>query len=693
VLLLVIAAKSDAAGEPARATPARPNIVFILCDDLGYGDLGVSYQNERAARRDRRLPFFQTPRIDTLARDGLWLRQHYAAAPVCAPSRASLLTGRTQGHASVRDNQFDKGLAETITLGSVLQRAGYATAAIGKWGLQGGGEAGRNPPRDRPAAERAADLQRWFSYPTRRGFDFFFGYVRHRDGHFHYPEEDGREIWENDRVVTADLSLCYTTDLFTARAKRWIIEQRAAQPERPFFLYLAYDTPHAVLHNPPGAYPAGGGRDGGVQWTGRSGAMINTATGAKDGWMHPDYAHATWDHDGDAATPEVPWPDGQKRYANSVRRIDDCVGDLLQLLGDLGLAENTLVVFTSDNGPSPESYLAVEANPAFFRAFGPFDGIKRDTLEGGVREPTLVRWPAAVAAGRVSDQPAGQWDWLATFAEVAGVPVPAASDGVSLLPTLTGRGAQRPGTIYVEYFNNQRTPSYAAFAPAHRGRVREQMQVVFVDGLKGLRYQVKSAEDDFEIYDVGSDPQETRNLALEPGREALQARMKARVLQVRRPEASAPRPYDEALVPALSRAPGATGGLRWARYEGDWPWLPALDTLPPTAAGETPQPELSAVERGAGGAVALTGAVFIPADGDYQFMVEGTAEAVLFLHESRVVETGRSDGRVRLQAGWHPLRLFALNRNGSGALRVDVRDASGQPVVFSPTHFAPTLGR
>lgn len=678
-------------GEALAAAPARPNILFILCDDLGYGDLGITFQNERARSGDRRRPFFQTPRIDTLARDGLWLRQHYAAAPVCAPSRASLLTGRTQGHASVRDNQFDKGLAETLTLGSVLQRAGYATAAIGKWGLQGGGESGKTPRPDRPEAEREADYRSWTSYPTRRGFDFFFGYVRHKDGHFHYPQEDGREVWENDRAITSGLELCYTTDLFTARAKRWIVEQRTARPDQPFFLYLAYDTPHAVLHNPPSAYPAGGGLNGGVLWIGQPGAMITTATGAKDNWMHPDYASATWDHDGDAATPEVPWPDVQKRYANSVRRIDDCVGDLLQLLADLGLAENTLVVFTSDNGPSPESYLAAEANPAFFRAFGPFDGIKRDTLEGGLREPTLVRWPAAIPAGRVSDQAAGQWDWLATFAEVAGVPAPAASDGVSLLPTLTGRSEQSPSALYVEYFNKERTPRYGVFHPSHRGRLREQMQVVFLDGFKGLRYQVKSAEDDFEIYDVARDPQETKNLAGEPGMAALQGRLKARALHVRRPDKSAPRPYDDALLPALTSAPSHTGGLSWARYEGDWPWLPDLSTLRPTATGTVVQPEVAAELRGPAGAIALTGALLVPKDGEYRFAVTGSDDAMLFLHQSRVVEAGRSDGRVRLQAGWHPVRLYARHGKDAAALRLEVLDAAGHPVVLSPMQCAPTL--
>src|SRR5689334_9530262 len=198
---------SRAAAQTGRQAQ-RPNIIFILCDDLGIGDIGAFYQNQRAAMHDRSVPFFQTPFIDTLARDGAKLTQHYSGAPVCAPSRASLLTGLTQGHANVRDNQFDKELADTHTLGTVLQKAGYSTAAIGKWGLQGGdweSKTNKNPSIDAPASLKAAEYREWTSFPTKRGFDYFFGYVRHIDGHFHYPKEDGREVWQNDREIAADL--------------------------------------------------------------------------------------------------------------------------------------------------------------------------------------------------------------------------------------------------------------------------------------------------------------------------------------------------------------------------------------------------------------------------------------------------------------------------------------------------------
>ena len=648
----------------------KPNIILILCDDLGYGDVGVFYQNQRAALKDRSVPFFSTPNIDSLARDGVKLTQHYSGAPVCAPSRASLLTGLTQGHANVRDNQFDKALADTHTLGTVLQKAGYATAAFGKWGLQGKDK--KEKMRGGAEAEESAGTGKsggvmprsWIAYPTKRGFDYYFGYVRHLDGHYHYPKEDKIEVWDNDREVSAGLDLCYTTDLFTARAKRWITEQTAAHSQQPFFIYLAYDTPHAKLQNPPCAYPAGGGLTGGVQWTGQPHAMINTAAGTVDGYMFPDYAKATWDDDHNPATPEVPWPDVQKRYANDVRRIDFCVGDVLQLLKDLKIDNNTLVVFTSDNGPFQGSLLPENYFPTFFRGFGPFDGIKRDTWEGGVREPTLARWPGGIPAGREDKEPSGQWNWLATFCDLAGVPVPAASDGVSLVPSLTGQGKQMPGTLYIEYFAKGRTPKYAEFTPAHQGRERSQMQNIYLNGYKGVRYNVKSAEDNFEIYNLAKDERETLDLGKSPEMAGLQAAMKARVLQLRKPAADAKRPYDNAPVPPVAKEPFGSPGLTWSLFQGEWPWMPDFRALAPKAAGQNRQIDLAMALGGQPFGVAFTGYFHAAREGEYTFTLDSDTGAMLFLHDIRVIDeplknpAGIFTGRVRLQAGWHPLRLY-----------------------------------
>ena len=651
----------------------RPNILYILCDDLGYGDIGAFHQNERAAKNDRSIPFFTTPQIDRLAKEGMMLTQHYCAAPVCAPSRASFLTGQTQGHAGIRDNQFDKALPDTHTIGSVLQEAGYQTGAIGKWGLQGKLAGGKAEPN-------------WEAYPTKRGFDFYFGYVRHRDGHFHYPKEDGRQVWENGDEISGQLDLCFTTDLFTTRAKSWITEQARTSKE-PFFLFLAYDTPHAVLHNPPCAFPEGGGLKGGLQWTGKPGAMITTAHGTKDGWMHPDYEKATWDHDGKPGTPEVAWPEVQKRYANNVRRIDDCVGDLLKLLDDLEIADNTLVVFTSDNGPSKESYLKNKPyDPEFFDGFGPFNGIKRDTLEGGIREPTLVRWPQSIPAGKSSSAPSGQWDWLATFAEVAGVPAPSTSDGVSLVPHLTTKGERRNGTLYIEYFVNGTTPKYQAFAPKNRGKKRGQMQVVFEGGYKGLRYGTKSADDDFEIYDVGKDPAETRNLAKKPGFEKLQTAMKAKALQSRIPNSSAPRPYDQALVPGLPGKPEGSPGITCNWYSGTWPWLPDFRTL---EVGKSAILNTISLPAGIGSeacGLSYEGFFEVPEDGEYTFALETPEPASLFVHDCRIISGQKNSapspgtGKIHLKAGWHPIRLALMCRNDAATLKVSLKGPDGLAV-------------
>ena len=671
----------------AETKPApRPNIIFILCDDLGYGDVGAFYQNQRAALKDRSVPFFSTPNLDTLARDGVKLTQHYSGAPVCAPSRASLLSGLTQGNASVRDNQFDKALADSYTLGTVLRQAGYTTAAFGKWGLQGL-KKGKNLQTE---ASGGVLPTSWVAYPTKRGFDYYFGYVRHVDGHFHYPKEDKIEVWENDHEVSSNLDLCYTTDLFTARAKKWITEQTTTNPQKPFFIYLAYDTPHAKLENPPCAYPDGGGLKGGVQWTGKPHAMLNTATGTVDGYMFPDYAQATWDNDKNPATPEVPWPDVQKRYANDVRRIDFCVGDLLQLLKDLKIDENTLVVFSSDNGPSQESLLPNEPYaPTFFRGFGPFDGIKRDTWEGGMREPTLARWPGVIPAESTDSQPSGQWDWMNTFAEVAGLPRLAASDGVSLLPSLTNHGWQTPSTLYIEYFEKGRTPKYAEFAPAHQGRERNQMQNIYLDGYVGVRYNVQSAGDNFEIYDLAKDAREIKNLAGDPKFADLQTAMKARVLQLRTPNATARRPYDAALVPPVLPAPSGSPGLTWSRYQGTWPWLPDFRTLVPQTTGQTKQIDLLMASGEQPFGIAFTGYFYAAQAGEYTFTLTSDTGAMFFLHDIRVIDeplknpAGKFSGSVRLQAGWHPLRLYyrhagsakpglklTCQRNGAGEYKL-----------------------
>ena len=648
----------------------RPNIVFILTDDLGYGDLGVYFQNERAAAGK---PAQRTPELDRFAAEGARFTQHYTAAPVCAPARASLLTGRHQGHADVRDSEFDKALEDTHTLASVLKAAGYRTAVIGKWGLQGQGV-----PREQAG------------HPLKRGFDSFFGITAHLSGHYHYAQDmKGQKdnqgqptgIFDGYKEVTGSLKDCYSTDLYTARAKQWLAEGCRKDPKQPFFLYLTYTAPHARLDIPCCAWPEGSGLKGGVQWTGKSGRMINTAVAGKaNSWLHPDYANATWDHDANPATPQQPWPEFAKRHATMVRRLDDAVADLVQTLKDLGHDRDTLIVFTSDNGPTEESgaHGKYTDKPDFLATYGPLDGIKRDLLDGGLRVPALVRWPDGIPAGGVIATPSQFHDWMATFAEFAGVPCPAKCDGASLVPSLTGRGVQRPGIVYSECRYDGSTPAYADFKSAQRGKPRGQMQTLWVDGLKGLRYRVKSADDAFSIFDLANDPHETRNLA--PAKPALASFLKDEVLRVRRPSPTMKRPYDDACVPALADAPAVAPGLLCRVTTARLPWVPDFDTVPTQYAPVPAKgPDASIVSKSGVTGAEFSGFVRVPSDGEYEFRLRSQADFSLRLHRMLLLDgEGEAKGgiheataKVRLSAGLHPIRL-SCRRDAASVSTLDL---------------------
>jgi len=640
----------------------KPNIIFIFTDDLGYGDLGVFFQNQRAEKKG--FPAAYTPKIDKLAEQGVQLTQQYCAAPVCAPSRGSLLSGRSQGHANVRDNQFDKALEDNHTLGTVLKEAGYSTAAFGKWGLQG----------------KTENIPDWPAHPNKRGFDYYYGYIRHGDGHEHYPKEGiyrgSKEVYENYTNVANDLDKCYTADLWTAAAKRWIVEQnKGKEKDKPFFVYLAYDTPHAVLELPTQEYPKGGGLKGGLQWIGKPGHMINTASGEVDSWIHPDYANATYDDDANPATPEVSWPEVYKRYATDTRRIDDAVGDIVQLLKDLKIDKNTMIVFASDNGPSKESYLKGQPyNPDFFKSYALFDGIKRDVLEGGIRVPVIAWWPGQFPAGRIVETPSVSYDWMPTFAEMAGIPAPALSDGVSLLPSLTGVGQQKEGLVYVEYFQNGKTPGYSDFIAEHQGRKRNQMQMIRFGDLVGLRYDIQSHNDNFEIYNVKEDPQQSVDLASLPEKAAIQQKMKNKVLQSRRPNESAPRPYDNELVPAVEVS-NPIQGVKWSAYKGEFPWIPEINSLTQSESGYTEKPKSNIGSKKENQLIYYTGYIHVPKDGEYNFSLTSGSGAVLRIHDCLVIDedfgyqggTKRS-GVMMLKAGMHPFRLYYLQKLNDKAI-------------------------
>lgn len=378
---LLLAGPGVLAAEPQ---PRRPNIIYILADDLGYGDLGC-YGQQKAL----------TPSLDRMATEGLRFTDHYAGAPLCAPSRCVLLTGKHTGHARIRDNAGaarNTLAAEDTTVAEVLKAAGYATACIGKWGQGKFGTTGD---------------------PAKRGFEHFFGYVDQGDAHFYYPaklQRDGKDV-----AIEANADGkqgAYAHDLFTQDALRYIGEKR----DRPFFLFLAYTIPHAELLVPEDSLKPYAGK-----------------------WEEKPFKKG---HYGAQPQPRA-------ARAAMITCLDRDVGLLLEKLKSLGLDQNTLVIFTSDNGPA----VAGGADPAFFKSTGPLKGLKFGLNEGGIRVPMIARWPGMIAKGKTTNVPSAFWDILPTFAELAGAKTPAGLDGVSILPTLLGQpdGQKAREYLYWEY--------------------------------------------------------------------------------------------------------------------------------------------------------------------------------------------------------------------------------------------------
>jgi arylsulfatase A-like enzyme len=363
------------------AAMARPNIVFILADDLGYGDLGCYGQKQ-----------IQTPNLDRMAAEGIRFTQAYSGSTVCAPSRCCLMTGRHTGHATVRGNiKPEAGLREgETTVASLLKRAGYSTALFGKWGLGGPGTG---------------------SVPNSRGFDQFYGYLDQQHAHNSYPDH----LWDNqnESFLTGnwfDQRKQFSNDLFTERALKYV-----SAATRPFFLYLSYTIPHA--NNELAAVRGNG---------------IET----------PD----------DKPYAGRPWPQAERNFAALITRMDSDVGRLLSALSSAGHEQNTLVIFTSDNGPHQEG----GRKPEFFQSSGPLRGIKRDLYDGGIRVPFIARWPGTIPAGRTSDQVHAFWDFLPTCAELAGVTPPSGLDGISMLPAFLGKPQPRHHYyLYWEFHENR----------------------------------------------------------------------------------------------------------------------------------------------------------------------------------------------------------------------------------------------
>lgn len=413
------------------ANPApKPNIVFILADDLGYGDVGCYGQQK-----------IKTPNLDQLAADGIRFTQCYAGSTVCAPSRCALMTGLHTGHCRIRGNGGGSVPQGNIPLtpddpcvAKLLKQAGYSTALIGKWGL---GEVGST------------------GIPTRQGFDYFFGYLNQGHAHNYYPDF----LWRNEEKVAlpnpqsdtrgvAAKPVAYVPDLCREEALKWLDTHH----KEPFFLYYATTVPHAN----------------------------NEKTRVtKSGNEVPS----------DEPYTNEPWPQPEKDKAAMITRMDADIGKLLAKLDALGVAENTLVIFASDNGPHREG----GNNPDFFNSNGPFTGIKRAMTDGGIRVPGIIRWKGVTKPGTVSDQVWAFWDFLPTAAELAGVNAPAGLDGISIVPTITGKGQQKQHEfLYWEF---------------HEGGFK---QAVRHGDWKAIR-QAPGAP--LELYNIARDPAEKENVA------------------------------------------------------------------------------------------------------------------------------------------------------------------------------------
>ena len=734
----VVFANAEAANVPAAG--AKPNVIFILVDDMGWGDLNANWKygatfNNRTRTAENS---YATPALDKMAEDGKLLLRHYTAAPVSVAARACLLTGMHTGHTrNVRDNCFDHPIANVHTLGSVMRDAGYATAVIGKWGIGGGGESGN-------AATPAL--------PLARGFDYFFGQNAHVGGHYHYPAQNTNKpntaIFENNEVIQnqylkisknpLEKVFAYSTDLFTARAKKWISDNDPAKTGKPFFLLLTYTAPHGSLRVPTCSYPRGGGKTGGVQWveTKIDNATVQTCNTSTE--TLATAAGATWKGiDGYIHEENQRFPnEAAKRHSTMVRRVDDAVADIRQLLADMNLADDTLVVFTSDNGPHNEAgndngtqgiYTtgSPAQDPSFFKTYGMMDGIKRSCFDGGMREPAIVCWPKKIPAGTTSTHASQFQDWLATLSDLANAEVPASSSGVSLLPELTGEGTQADSDIWVDYSGGN-PASYSDWLPAHRGASNTNQLIVYVKGEDGKDYKgfVRNlnagtifATLDFEIYDTLSDPQETQNLAGTAIDTAnrITEKLRKKALQTRREPDGSANAGNRAYFTALANAvpPNAPRSSVKSRLNFEifapgktFPWVPNFRQthLEPKSSGTaqianagTLMPAEAKQIAGAVG-VALEGFITVPTTGEYVFFLKTDAhagsKAYVKLHDVMPlidadncytpgaeassymnVGTERANGtkKILLAAGTHPIRIEYVAASGTAGASIEMK--------------------
>lgn len=413
---------------PAHAVPEKPNVIYILLDDAGYGDLSCYGQKK-----------FQTPNIDRLATEGMKFTDHYSGSTVCAPTRCVLMTGVHSGHAFVRGNREvqPEGQApmpaDIVTIPRLLKKNGYATGAFGKWGLGSPGSV---------------------SDPAEH-FDVFYGYNCQRQAHTYYPDH----LWRNFEKVPLD-GETYAHDPIMEASLDFIREHK----DDPFFIYLPITIPHAAMHVPE-EYAAPFRK------------------------QFPEFEGVVGKYKG----PPVDNP--VAAFAGMMVKLDEGIGQLLDLLAELEIDENTLVLFSSDNGPHKEG----GHKPDVFDSNGPFRGYKRDLSEGGIRTFLLARWPGTIEAGSVSGLVSAHWDMLPTFCELAGVEAPDDIDGISMVPTLVGKPKEQEKheSLYWEFYE--------------RGGKR----AVRFDDWKALQLDVNKQGFDapIQLYDLSSDLGEENDVA------------------------------------------------------------------------------------------------------------------------------------------------------------------------------------
>ncbi|WP_202964421.1 arylsulfatase [Algibacter lectus] len=453
ISVLVSCAQKKSEVKTQVKSQTKPNIIYILADDMGYGDVGVYGQTK-----------IKTPNIDKMANEGIKFTNHYSGQTVCSPSRCALMTGMHMGNASVtRNGQLMN--PDDVTVAELIKPAGYKTGIIGKWGLSEGALSDNSP--------------------NQQGFDHYMGFENQGFAHFYYPEYLLRNHTKVEYPENLDIrdengyyiegKGTYSHDVFAKEALQFINDNKS----EPFFLYLPFAIPHAELTIQEEAKK----QYRGLNWP-------ETPKSEGGGGHKDDAGYGSQYVGGYCATDEP-----NITYAAMISKMDENIGRILDLLEELGIAENTIVMFASDNGPSDEGGQDIP----FFDSSGGLRGKKRDIYEGGIRIPFVVRWKGTIEAGVESDLPSAFWDFLPTVCDLAGVSTPKNVDGISLLPTILGNKSQQKKHEYL-------------FWEWQRGK-KPYYEALRVDNWKAFRITPNNKEPYYELYDLHTDVKETTNLA------------------------------------------------------------------------------------------------------------------------------------------------------------------------------------